>query len=214
MSALDHLRAVGGGAVPADDGLLGNARCAWGRGELIGQEGILAGFCAKPFACNVEALAIETPQGAALIGDNDAIIADIYNGRLGRLWRVGPDIAAPVEQAVDVAFDADLRHERGGVCFRAEDHPELPSHLVDKVVKATEAHVDSVRRAGSLRARAFVVRAFAAGESIAVLLSVYALGNEASRSASFSYAMIGIGDQGEPRIVCDRPAPREWTPRL
>ena len=38
-------------------------------------------------------------------------------------------IELPAEPAVDVAFDADMRQERGDVCFRAEDHPELPAHL-------------------------------------------------------------------------------------
>ena len=37
MSALDHLSALARGARPADDGLLGNTRCAWGRGEIVGE---------------------------------------------------------------------------------------------------------------------------------------------------------------------------------
>ena len=40
MSALEHLRAVGRGETPADDGLLENVRCSWGRGEALGHENL------------------------------------------------------------------------------------------------------------------------------------------------------------------------------
>ena len=89
MSAIDHLRAVARGEAPADDGLLGNARCGWGRSELIGEESILAAFCAEPFATDGDVLVVETAQSAALVGAQDALIADVYDGRIGRLWRVG-----------------------------------------------------------------------------------------------------------------------------
>ena len=212
MSALDHLRAVGGGETPADDGLLENVRCGWGRGEVVGHESILAAFCARPFA-ESDGLAVETAQGAALIGEEDALIADVYNGRIGRMWRVGRGVAIPDELAIDVAFDPDMRQQRGAVLFRAEDHPELSSEAAEGILAAVREHVEKLRRAGGLRVRAFVVRAFGTGESSAALLAVYSMSNDVSRSVSFSYAVVGIG-RGEDRVVSEQSRPRPWNPRL
>ena len=214
MTALDHLRALARGERPADDGLLGNTRCAWGGGELVGEEAILAAFCAKPFAADNDLLAIETGQSAALIARGDALVADIYDQRIGRLWRVGSGVAMPPEQRVDVAFDADMRHERGDVFFHAEAHPELDEDGARSIVTAVRDHVEQVRRDGHLRVRAFVLRAFRAEDTIAALTAVYRLSNEPSRSASFGLAILGIGVVGEPLVVSDPSPRRDWTPRL
>lgn len=214
MSALDHLRAIGRGETPADDGLLGNARCGWGRGELMGEESILAAFCARPFA-ETDAAGIETAQGAALVGEKDALIADVYDGRIGRLWRVGKGITLPHEPAIDVAFDPDMRQLRGDVLFRAEDHPELTASGAERVIEAARGHADALRRAGALRARAFVVRAFEADGATAALLAVHTMGNETSRTAGFGYAIVATGPQGSAaRIVGDQSRPRPWSPRF
>ena len=214
MSALDHLRAVARGDAPSDDGLLGNARCGWGRGELIGEESILAAFCASPFSTDGDVLAIATKQGAALVGPHDALIADIYDGRIGRLWRVGGATNSD-EPAIDVAFDPDMRQLRGDVYFRAEDHPELDGLTAERLLAAARAHVDQVRHAGALRVRAFVVRAFGDADGGAALLSVYAMSNATSRSAGFSYAIVGMGPGDDlVRSVGQQTPPRAWTPRF
>ena len=214
MSALDHLRAIGRGQTPADDGLLGNARCGWGGGELIGEESILAAFCTLPFA-HEDAVAVETGQGAALIGGDDALIADVYAGRIGRLWRVGKGVALPQEPGIDVAFDPDMHQQRGDVQFRAEDHPELSLAGAERVLDAARAHVGQLRRAGALRSRAFVVRAFGNEEATAALLAVHTMGNETSRTAGFSYAILAVGPQDtSARRVSDETRPRPWSPRF
>lgn len=214
MSALDHLRAVGRGETPADDGLLGNARCAWGRGELLGEESILAAFCARPFG-EKDAVAIETGQGAALVGLEDALIADVHDGRIGRLWRVGKGVSLPHEPAIDVAFDPDMRQLRGDVLFRAEDHPELSSADAGRVLDAARTHVRELRRGGALRARAFVVRAFSDASATAALLAVHTMGNEASRTAGFAYAILSLAAQGAgAHVVSDQARPRPWSPRF
>ena len=214
MSALDHLRAIGRGVAPQDDGLLGNARCGWGRGELMGEESILAAFCALPFA-NDDAVAVETAQGAALIGHDDALIADVYDGRVGRLWRVGKGVTLPHEPVIDVSFDPDMRQQRGDVLFRAEDHSELSSAGAEAVLEAARAHVGQLHRAGALRSRAFVVRAFGTEDATAALLAVYTLGNETSRTAGFAYAILAAGPQdSSARMVSDQTRPRPWSPRF
>lgn len=214
MSAIDYLRAIGRGETPANDGLLGNARCGWGRGELMGEESILAAFCARPFA-DADAVPIQTAQGVALIGQDDALIADVYDGRIGRLWRVGDGVALPHEPAVDVAFDLDMRQQRGEVLFRADDHPELSPACCERVLDAARAHVSQLRRTGALRSRAFVVRAFGTEDATAALLAVHTMGNETNRTAGFSYAILAVGAQdASARIVGDRTRPSHWSPRF
>ena len=213
MSVLDHLRTLGRGDAPGDDGLLGNARCAWGRGELVGLESILAAFSARPLAPD-HVLSIETPRGAALIGEHDAMIADVYDGRAGRLWRVGRGVQFPSEPAIDIAFDVDMRQERGDVFFRADDHPDLDDAAAERMLAAAKSHVDGGRRAGGLRVRAFVVRAFNSGQATAALLAVFAMSNGSVRSASFGYAIVGIGAEGDARVVSEQSPPREWSPRF
>lgn len=215
MSGLAHLHAVAQGLRPADDGLLGNARCAWGRGELLSEEAILAAFAARPLDFQGELLSVETAHGAALIGEDRAILADLYAGRIGRMWCVDDGSAQPPEPAIDVAFDVDMRQERGDLSFRAEDHSSLDPVAAERLLRAGRDLIEQIRRDGKLRVRGFVVRAFGGPQASAALLSLFTLGNETRRSASFSYAVIGVGsDGGDVRMICDRPQPREWTPRL
>lgn len=215
MSPIDHLHAIARGEAPADDGLLGNARCRWGRGELVGEESILAAFCARSFATGDDTIAITTPTGAALIGQDDALIADVYDGRVGRLWRVGQGLAWPDEPGIDVAFDPDMRQLRGDVCFRAEDHPELDAAGAERLVAAARQHVDQLRRAGALRVRAFVLRAFGDADRAAALLSVHVMSNASNRSAAFGHAIIGFGSGTDGvRTVGESSLPGAWTPRF
>lgn len=215
MSGLDHLRALGRGVRPDHDGLLGNARCSWGRSELVSEEAILAAFAAQPFDLTGDGLAIETSVGAVILGQNRALVADLYEGRIGRLWSVGGGIAQPDEPAIDVAFDADMRQDRGDVSLRAEDHPGLDPAAGAPLLTAARGFVERVRADGRLRVRAFVIRAFGDAQRSAALLSVFSLGNERSRSTSFSFAVIGTGAANDAdHVVSDNLPPRVWTPRF
>lgn len=213
MSAIDHLRAIGRGDTPPDDGLLGNARCAWGGSELVGEEAIVAAFCEAPFD-HGDVVAIETAHCAALVGETDAVIADVYDGRIGRLWRVGSSVNFGVEPAIDVAFDTDLQQRRGDICFRAEDHPDLAPDAAAIVLSAARDHIDKVRRAGSLRVRGFVIRAFGNAQSAAALLAVYTVDNREVRSAGFDYAILSAGTETPARVVSPQARLRAWSPRF
>lgn len=215
MIGLKNLRALAQGNLPSDDGLLGNARCTWGRGNFVGQEAILASFAARPFNLEGELFSVVTPQGAALIGENRALVVDLYEGRIGRLWRVGEEIARPSEQAIDVAFDPDLSQEHHDLFFRAEDHLNLDPVAGERLLTAGRDLLDQVRNGGKLRVRGFVVRAFGGPQASATLISLYTLDNETRRSASFSYAAIGAGPRtDEAHVVYDPSQPRDWTPRF
>jgi hypothetical protein len=213
MSGLDHLRALAGGCLPAGDGLLGNTRCTWGGVELLSAEAILAAFVAQPF--DLEGVkAVETGQGAALIGPTSALYADLYQGRIGRLWRIGT--AAPVEPelAVDVAFDADLRQERGDLYFRAGDHPDLDLEAADQLLGSAREMIDGLRSVGTLRVRGFVVRASGNRTASAALIALFAVSNETTRSASFRYSVVSAGIGYDAHHVIDPPRAAVWTPRL
>jgi hypothetical protein len=215
MSGLDNLRVLAQATRPADDGLLGNARCAWGQGELLSEESIIAGFAARPFELEGELLALETQQGAALIGNKGALVADLYGGRIGRMWRVGGGHEASLEPAIDVAFDADMSQQRGDLSFRREDHPDLDPAASERLLAAGRSLIEQVRREGKLRVRGFVVRAFGSPRASAALLSLFTLGNETQRKASFSYAAIGLGPTDDDiRYVRDLLQPRSWSPRI
>ena len=214
MSALAHLRDIARGIRPADDGLLGNARFACGQADVVGAEAILAAFAARPFDLGGELLQVETLRSAALIGEADALVADLYDGRVGRLWRVGDGAAGAAEPRVDVAFDADLQQERGDVQFRPEDHPDLGADAAAQLLEAGRRLTERLRSEGKLRARAFFVRAFGDASASAALLAVHTLDNEDTRTAGFSYAVLGSIESGNPQVVRDQPGRRDWTPRL
>lgn len=213
MSGLDHLRNLALGRRPADAGLLGNTRFAWGGTDFIGEEGILAAFAARPFALDEAGFAVETAQNVALVSRSGALVADLYEGRIGRLWRVGDAPPGEPEPAIDVAFDPDMRQERGSLNFRGEDHPDLDPAAAPAVLAAAEDLIARTLTVGLLRVRGFVVRAFGTEAAAAALVALYTMGNEANRSAGFRYAVVAVDKNGA-RAVADTAARRPWTPRF
>ena len=89
MSVRASLAAVARGVRPDDDSLLASCRFDWGGDETIGEEAILEAMALSPLAGLAEARLVESATGAALIGADDAVFVDLYDGRIGRLWRVG-----------------------------------------------------------------------------------------------------------------------------
>lgn len=215
MSGLTHLEKLAEGSRPADAGLLGTAKLSWSRVDRMSEEDIISSFAAHPFAIDEGSLLVETAQGAAIIGSDAALLADLYNGRIGRLWRVGDEIEYPEEPVLSVAFDTDMEQGRHtSIRYRWEDHPELPKKWHKRLIGECEAMIDARRRSNALRARGFIVRAFGRERTAAALLSVFVLSGDGERSASSSYCVIGIDESGESRIVNARGQTGRWTPRL
>lgn len=212
MTLLPHLTALARGERPADDRLLGNCRMEWGGGEAYGEEAILESFRASPFAPGAHATLVETPMAAAWIGETSALIADLYDGRIGRLWRLGEGAAPEPEPAVAVAFDPDLQQARGELLWRAEDHPELARDMAAEVATAAAALARDTRTPMH-RARVFVLRAFSAGATSAVLFAVHRLTGGAVRTSGFGHA-VALIETGGHRLVIDPPRATRWTPRL
>ncbi|WP_195908663.1 hypothetical protein [Novosphingobium sp. Gsoil 351] len=214
MTVSEHFAALADGRRPEQDGLLGNARCEWQGVEFLGEEAILAQFARQRFDCQGIAFHVETASGAAWIGTDAALFADLYDGRIGRLWRLGAGHPGKLERAVSVAFDPDLRQDRGEVAFRAEDHPELVTESAAALRSAASAALQTLARDGALRVRGFVTRAFGNGTAAAALVAVYVLSDDAPRRLLRGYAAIGVAPGQEPAIVIDLPPSGAWTPRL
>lgn len=85
-----------------------------------------------------------------------ALVAGLYDGRVGRLWRSSAGEPPAREPFVAGPFDPDLRQERGRVYPRAEDQPEMPDGAPDAGLAAGHAVIDVP---DVHRARAFVLRA-------------------------------------------------------
>ena len=214
MTGLTHLRAIAQGRRPDEDGLLTNSRFACGRSEMSGTEAILAEFAERPFSLEGELLAVETPQNAALVSEHGALVADLYRGRIGRLWRIGDTGGPSGEPAIDVAFDADMSQKRGDVSFRAEDHLSLDPEAAERLLAESRDLVEQLRLEGRLRVRGFIVRAFGDRSGCAALIALFTLGNETQRRAAFSHAVVAIGPEGKTRMIPDKTEPRDWTPRF
>ena len=190
------LATLGQGIRPSADGLLGNCRLEWRGGEACGEEAILESFRMNRFDVAAGRMIADERGFAILDGNGGALFGDLYGGRIGRLWRVGPGEPPPAEPAITVAFDPDLSQERGDVLFRAADHPHLSSDLAPALLAAARGLVEAERSHGFHRVRAFIVRAFSVDGAAAALAAVYRLGGQPVRTSGFSYAVLMIESGG------------------
>ena len=143
-----------------------------------------------------------------------ALFADVYGGRIGRLWRLGEGDAGECERAVSVAFDPDLSQVRGDIAFREEDHPELEPSGMGAIRQAAAVALEPLRAGGALRVRGFVIRALGDDRAAAALIAVYVLWDDTPRAMQSGYAAVGVAPGRAPLAVFDRPPTSAWAPRL
>lgn len=187
------------------EALLHNCRFAAFGQEHYGEEAALAALRRDPREASDGARWIESAHGLALFDDDLAVIADVYDGHIGRAWRLGPGAVEVGEPAIAVPFDPDMKQARGLTSARREDHPELADGLWPAVLGAGDALVTDAET-NSYRARAFLVRAFGAGVSAASLWALTRWSND--RQRVISTAMVAgflsgeriswVHDGGEP----------------
>ena len=213
MSAVEAMIAVAQGRRPLDTGLLENCRLEWAGGEAYGEEAILASFRANPLPIGAGEV-LRAPHALAWIGEGAALFADLYDERIGRIWRTGNGVPPVAEPVIGVAFDPDMRQQRGDVLLRAEDHPGLDADCAEALVAAARRIVESCVADGAYRARAFVVRAFSAEAGPVALCAIHQLGDGPVRSSGFAYAVLATGPEGDDRVVIDQTGSGEWCPRL
>jgi hypothetical protein len=122
---------------------------------------------------------VESADAIAMFGDDLALFADITEGRLRRVWRLGSGPGLPREPGVFVAFDPDMHQARGDVL----DDTDHPDHAA-----ITAAGQMLLGEVGGFRVRAFPIRTVRSGGDLAILFAVYRLGDGPARSCGFSYA--------------------------
>jgi hypothetical protein len=201
MTMLSILRAIAAGDT---DQVLGPTRLAVGGHELFGIEAVADAFRRDPLELgddDTPPLFAESARQAAVLHGGQAMFADLYDGRIGRLWRVGAAPSSPPEPRVAVAFDPDLRQARGDLLFDPADHPGLDADAHGIVRAAALA----LLTAPAWRARAFAIRAFGDAEAGAVLFAVHRLSADPMRVGGFVHAA-AVWSEGERRVVADDPA--------
>ena len=213
MSLRGTFAALFDGHRPMHDDLLGNARLEWSGGEAYGEEAILQSFREMPID-SAQGTILQGDTAAAWIGAEAALYVDLYDGRIGRIWRLGPGSPPPAEPSIAVAFDTDLEQARGTIAFRDADHPELGAWAYDAVVAAGRELLVSDHVPLLHRVRGYVVRAFSAGDAAVALYALHRLTAEQPRRAGFGYAMAKLTAGTDPLLVVDPWTPPEWTPRL
>jgi hypothetical protein len=160
-----------------------------------GEEEVLHALRRHPVDCSSAQVLVGARQ-AALLTPHVALIADLYVGRIGRLWRVTAGRAEPRDAAVSVAFDPDLAQARGALFMRAADH-ELPPAAVPQVQVAAETILK--RETKALRTRLFLVRSFVTEEGGVALFARYQL--EAGVALGFSYVAASLETGADPENV-------------
>lgn len=210
MSAFEALEAVAAGETPPRGALSGTSRLEWQGGEAYGEEAVLESFRRARLDLAAGS-AISTPGTMLWTDGQTALVADLYDERLGRLWRIGPGRAPAREPAVAVPFDVDLKQDRRDVLWRHDDHPWLaPEHAA---AIETLARGIAAPSAQDHRVRVFVLRAFSSEDRFGMLASVFRLSSEPTRAASFRMVAALVSANGE-LLVADNFPPTDWVPRL
>ena len=184
MSVLDTITAIGAGR--PTERLLGNCRLAVGGYDAFGLEAIGNAFRCDPLAVDPGATTADE-RHFALVAEGQGLFADLYDGNVGRLWRVGRPAPHPPEPFVAVAFDPDLRQKRGDVAFEARDHSGLADDAHGRVREAGLALLD--RDPTAWRSRAFCIRAFGTRVEGAALFAVYRMSGGVARTNAFGFAI-------------------------
>lgn len=190
MSGVDALRMLARGDRPCG-ALLPPCRLEGLGTRAYGEEAILHHFRVAPLDGLDAAQTVVSPSHIAIFAGDDALVADVFEERILRIWRLGPGEPLPAEPAMGVAFDTDLFQSRRDVAYRWEDHPQLQQIARGPLMEvgyriAHTQELGDVRP--SWRVRPFLLRAFSGQGSHAALFAVHRLGSSSVRSAGFSHA--------------------------
>lgn len=179
---VDLVRALLAGLPGGEEALAPAVRAEAFGAEAFGALAVAELFALDPVSLSPRPHVVRTAEGMALFeadadGGGVAVFADLFDGVIGRLWRLGAAgagaHAAPAEPAAAVAFDPFLSQARDGASFCGSDLRELDpagQAALEEVVKRVAANV------GLRGSRVLVARAFGAGEGAAALLVACGVG--------------------------------------
>ena len=208
MSPLDTLVALSRGDPAAAQGLLPAARAHAFGAEALGPASIVELFARNPRPLSAAPSVVVAPQTLSAFdadaeGAEQAFVADLHDGLIARLWRVGEgasDITAEPLHAL--AVDAFLDQRREAVALRLEDHPDLDAAAASALreVAATAVRGPDVDHALA-QTRSLVVRAVSRADRAGALLQVAGVGL-APRFAAAAFRFRG-DDLTHARVVWD-----------
>jgi hypothetical protein len=175
-------------------------------------------FARQPAPLSREPYVLATDQNLAIFdadakGQEQAIFADLYDGHVGRLWRLGAGTTdSDAEPALAMAVDVMMSQLRAPVALSAGDHPRLDPAATAPLrqLAAAVATMNPQGDGAIVDGRAFVVRAFTQADRGAALLAVSQPGRtrQIYAAASFRFGAAGLTHSS---IIFDRapqPAPR------
>jgi hypothetical protein len=110
----------------------GGCRLEWGGVELFGIEAIADLFQHSPMPGD-GFTQFGGRSFAIMANAESALLGEILDGVIVRIWRTGGTPEPEGEQGIVVAFDTDLLQQRGDIFFAAVDHAELKSDAADFV---------------------------------------------------------------------------------
>lgn len=214
MSALETLTALMRGEHPRS-GLLHNCRLEGCGSASYGVEAIVENFRVLPMANMTDHLAFEDAAHIAVLAGEEALFADLIDGNVARLWRMGSDDFRTAERGVSVSFDPDLVQKRQDFLFDPEIHPALSSNAFERLTVIGQG---LAANDGAYRTRVYALRAFGTADRGAALFAVYRLDGDSERTSGFTYAAVAWG-ASETHIVHDVAGQaalsiQPWTPHV
>ena len=215
----DTLRSIAAGN-PAPNGLLHTIRLEAFGMEFYGEEAVTDCFRRAPMIFGDATVVVESVGHIGIFDGETALIADVQDGNVTRIWRLCAGEGRAGEPAICVAFDPDLAQARGDIFFRASDHPALAIDAADALLSVAR---DAVRGGDwpdpkPYRARVFTIRAFGSAAEGAALFAIYRLVGDPVRHSGFA-TVAAHWKSGTHRLVRDGAglasvAHRPWTPRI
>lgn|GEM_PF-1612933 len=191
--------------------------------ETFGREAIGALVARYPAASD-DWLTARTGTAVAVGGagaEGPVLFADLHDGMIVRIWRLGAAVGLQPVSGVDVAADDDLHQSRRLVLFDAPDHPALTGGGAAAIVAAAEraAAADFGLAEPPLRSRVFVRRAFSDGASHVALFGLSVLANGARRQPIAFNMLAWCEGDAPPRLLVDRAGlaaaqAKAWAPHL
>lgn len=202
MSVRNALIAVARGDAPPRGALLQTCRLEADGAEHYGAEAIAAAFRSTPLDL-ADGSWIETDRGAAVIAPAGALVADVVEGRVARLWRPGEPVTAPSNALV--AFDVDLAQAPAELILDAADFSGLSPAQLEDIAAAGRAIARGWRAGGqpAYRARPILLRAFAAAEGAAALFTLCWTAGGPVRTGGFTPVAAILPNGGQPQFAPD-----------
>ena len=193
MSICDQLVSLARGEPLEGALLLPSVRAeGWGGGAFA-PEAVTAMFRARPSQCS-EWQQLADERGAAVVGDREAVIADLVDGRCLRIWRLGSGEPVAGDRAISLSFDPDLRQQRGDVIGSEEwgEDRDLVSLAGAAIHRASTA----------FRLRLFPIRIIGGQSSRLVLFAAYVMDGEVQRHSGF-VMMVAVVEGDNVRVLRD-----------